>query len=71
MDAAKSAAEVKRVFENWKSAISVMGERKNSSLKEAIGSGIKSSRGVSNGGKPLVENAEIQRMKRLAGIIKE
>lgn len=71
MDAAKSAAEVKRVFENWKSAISVMGERKSSSLKEAIGSGVRQSQGVSNGGKPLVENAEVQRMKRLAGIIKD
>lgn len=74
MDSAQTAKEVKSVFETWKSAISVMSERTNgkSSLSEALGSGgVKESRGVSGNSKPLVENAEVMRMKRLAGIIKD
>lgn len=73
MDSAKNASEVKRVFETWKSAISVMSEStKKSSLSEALGSGgVRESRGLSAEKKQLVESSEVSRMQRLAGIIKD
>lgn len=74
MDSAKNASEVKRVFETWKSAISVMSESAKSkpSLRETLGSnGIKESRGVSGKDEEvLVENKMKDRMQLLAGIKK-